>query len=399
MSPPVRTSRRVDIHVHLPVRTIVLLLLSGLLVWAVLRVWPEIVFLSISLLLSIALDPVVTWMERRGLSRGVGVMLLALFSLGVVGVVVGAVLPPLADQLVDLIGNFPAFRARVENRLPRDNPVLTTVVDQIFLLPSSPEVMAEVNKPLIWGRAAVSGLMTTFFVLIATFYLLLDGKRLYAWLLAFVPRQHREKMTQTVPEVCQVVYAYVSGQVITSLLFGAFVAALLATLGVPAVVPLATLAAVCDVVPVVGIIIATAPAVLLALTVSPLTAAIVLGSYVLYHLFETYFVVPRIYGSSLRLSTLAVLLALIIGGTLQGILGAVLVLPMVAAYPIIERIWLRDYLGRDVIADHHALARAANTQRESAVDAVLQGERHNWEERPTWEDTSGAAPAPEVDPS
>jgi predicted PurR-regulated permease PerM len=145
---------------------------------------------------------------------------------------------------------------------------------------------------------------------------------------------------------------------------------------VPAVLPLALLACVCDVIPVVGIIIATVPAVLLALSVSPTAAAVVLASYVIYHLFETYYIVPRFYGSSLRLSTLAVLLALIVGGTLQGVIGSVLVLPLVAAYPLIERIWLKDYLASEVLADHSALARAAETGSEEAVEAVLQGEKH-----------------------
>ena len=166
--------------------------------------------------------------------------------------------------------------------------------------------------------------MTTFFVLVATLYLLLDGKRLYAWLLAYVPRSHRDRMAETVSQVSHVVYAYVRGQVITSLAFALFAGLVLTLLGVPAALPLALLAGACDVIPMVGIVIATAPAALLAMTLSPVTAATVVGCYTLYHLLETYLIVPRVYGKTLRLSTLAVLLALIIGGALQGLLGAVL---------------------------------------------------------------------------
>ena len=70
------------------------------------------------------------------------------------------------------------------------------------------------------------------------------------------------------------------------------------------------------------------------------------------------------------------LLALIVGGTIQGILGAVLVLPLVAAYPIIERIWLRDVLAPEVLRDHEALAEAVETGNEQAIDAVLSGQEH-----------------------
>ena len=105
-------------------------------------------------------------------------------------------------------------------------------------------------------------------------------------------------------------------------------------------------------------------------------AAGVLGLYVLYHVIETYVLVPRIYGRRLQLSTLAVLLALVVGGTLQGILGAILILPLVAAYPIIERIWLHDYLSSEVIKDHAALERAVESGSDAAVEAVLKGQKH-----------------------
>jgi len=184
------------------------------------------------MLLAVALEPFVAWMGRRNVSRALSVSLLALLLLALIAVGIGVVLPPLADQLGDLVTNFPAFRARVEHRLPQGNFMLRTVVDQIFELPSSPEVLASVHEPLIWGRAAVSGVMTTFFVVVTTLYLLIDGKRLYAWLLAYVPRTHRERMAETVSGVSQVVYAYVRGQVVTSLLFAVFSAGVLALLSV-----------------------------------------------------------------------------------------------------------------------------------------------------------------------
>jgi predicted PurR-regulated permease PerM len=109
---------------------------------------------------------------------------------------------------------------------------------------------------------------------------------------------------------------------------------------------------------------------------SPGTALAVVGAYLVYHLFETYFLLPRIYGNKLKISTLSVLLALIVGGRLQGISGAVLVLPLVAAHPIIERHWLGAYLRSRVLTDHQALADAAETGSEVAIDAVLNGEKH-----------------------
>jgi predicted PurR-regulated permease PerM len=373
MPPP--PPRSTDVHFHVPNQTIFKVLATAVVVWAILKLWPEVVFLSISLVLAIALNPFVEWMSRGRLPRSIGIGILAILTLLVLGAIGAFVLPPLGRQAADIAQDLPAFHANLQQRISPENAPLKKVVDELFLLPSSPEVAAELKKPRVWGRSAAYGLTTMILVLVTTLYLLLDGKRLYVWLLAYVPRAHREKMALTVPEVSKVVYAYVRGQFLTSLLFGIVAAIVLKLLGVPAVLPLAIFAAVCDVIPVVGIIVAIAPAVLLGLTVSPFAALGVLGFYGGYHLVETYVIVPRVYGKTLRLSTLTVLLALIVGATLGGILGAVLILPIVAAYPIIERIWLGNYLSQEVIEDHKALEKAHGTGSETAMDAVLQGEK------------------------
>lgn len=362
-------------ELHIPTKTILKVLGWIFLATVAVKLWPELVYLSLSLLLAIALAPLVNRMTRIGLSRGMSVSLIALFMLAIAAVLVAFVLPPLVRQGGEVASNFSGFRERAQQHLP-ENPLLKHLVTQLLLLPTKPEVARQLNKPLVWGQMALSGVTTTIVVLIIALYFVLDGRRLYAWMLAYVPRQHREKMALTVPEVSEVVFGYVRGQLLTSALFALFSGIVLTALGVPAALPLALLAGICDIIPVVGIVIATAPAMLMALTVSPSTAVVVATLYVAYHLLEAYVIVPRVYGKSLRLSTLSVLLALIVGGSLQGIIGAVIVLPLVAAYPIVERIWLRDYLGREVIQDHSALARAAETGRDTAIDAVLNGEEH-----------------------
>jgi predicted PurR-regulated permease PerM len=376
-APPAR--ERVDLHVHLPTRTVVKVLLTLIAVWAGLRLWPQFVLLLISLLLAVALHPVVTSLERRGLRRGAAVGLLTLLMCAVAAVLVTVVFTSLAEQLSKLVQEFPALRDRVVERVPAAYPTLKRVVREVFALPSSPEVAAHLKRPLALGTVALSGVVSMFIALIVTIYLLLDGKRLYAWLIAYIPRVHRERMAITAGEVSEVVCAYVRGQAIISALFTAYAALVLSVLRVPAVLPLAILAGLCDVIPVVGVVLATAPAVLLAVTVSPATAAIVLACYVAYHVIESYLIVPRVYGSRLRLSTLAVVLALLVGTTLQGLIGAVLVLPLVAAYPIIERIWLASYLAPDVVKDHNALAKTDGETHAAVVEAVLQGEKHPWE--------------------
>jgi predicted PurR-regulated permease PerM len=249
-------------------------------------------------------------------------------------------------------------------------------MSEIFDLPSSPEVAHSLRRPLAWGQVVLESALAAVMVLVLSVYLLLDGKRTYAWLLAYVPRRHRSKMAETVPAVSEVVMAYVQGQLLTSLLAGGYAFAALTILRVPSALPLAVLAAICDVLPILGVFISTIPAAFFALTVSPFAAAAVVVLYLLYHAIENYVIIPRVYGRRLRLSPLVVLIALIVGGSLYGVLGAVLILPVFAAYPIIEKIWLTDYLSDEVVADHAELAEAAATGEDRAIDAVLQGEEH-----------------------
>jgi predicted PurR-regulated permease PerM len=368
------TSARRDLHV--PMTTILKLIGSGFGLWAVWLLWPEFLLFLIAILLAVTLHPAVAWLERKRIARGVSVIVIASFALALLALFVVFVLPPLTAQMTHLLQDIPAFQTRILDKIPGRYPVVQALIREIFAWSASPKTITLFERSFAWGQSAVSVLVTAAIVVVLTLYLLLDGKSLYAWLLAFVPRTHREKVATTMDEVSDVVHAYVSGQLLVAVLFAIFALALLTLLGVPASVPLAVIAGVCDIIPVLGILLAIVPAALLALAVSPSTAAVVALAYLGYHLVETYFILPRVYGNKLKISTLSVLLALLVGGRLQGIIGAVLVLPLVAAYPIIERHWLAGFLRARVLTDHKALAKAAESGSDVAMDAVINGEKH-----------------------
>ena len=84
-------------------------------------------------------------------------------------------------------------------------------------------------------------------------------------------------------------------------------------------------------------------------------ALIVAGLYVGYHLIENYYIGPKVFGGRLRLSHLAVILAFAVGAEVGGIVGAILALPVAAMYPVLEQVWLKDYLGRDAVETHRRI--------------------------------------------
>ncbi|HVT58379.1 MAG TPA: AI-2E family transporter [Thermoanaerobaculia bacterium] len=361
--------------------TILKIVTALALVWAVCELWQFLILCAFALLLATTAEPLVTWAERRGLARGVAVLLLGLIGVALIAAAMFFVAPPFVEQIQALLHNLGGLSRHVVEQVRPTSPFFAGVLAQVFELPHSPQVATWLRKPLLWGQVAVGAVVASAFAFMLMLYLIYHGRQTYAWLLAYMPRRHRQKMAETIPEVSDVVLAYMRAQIVTTLIFTAFAFAVLTIFHVPASLPLAVLAGICDVIPLIGIVIATTPAVLLALTVSRLAATAVLALYLLYAAFEGYVLVPRLYGRHLRLSPLVVLIALAVGGRLQGIAGALLILPLVAAYPIIERIWLSGYLGDHVLDDHSALEQAAPGEQPAVVDAVIQGVPH--EESPT----------------
>jgi predicted PurR-regulated permease PerM len=113
--------------------------------------------------------------------------------------------------------------------------------------------------------------------------------------------------------------------------------------------------AVFDVLLLIGFFLFTIPAMAMALTVSPGTALLVGAFYGAYHLFENYFIVPKVYGNRLRLSALTVLISCLAAGMIAGVVGVIIVLPAVASYPVLERYWLRPHLEPDTVEKHVAI--------------------------------------------
>ena len=366
--------RRHSTDLRIPATTFMRIAVAALLAVVIVKLWPFFLIVFSAGLIAVTLHPVAAWIERRGLSRGPAVLVVALALIVVIGGLGALLGPSLGTQISQVVGDYDGFRTHATSHLSPKYGALNRVVEWTLKIPQQPEVGAYFSKPLSWTMRAGEAVGGLALVLVLSLYLLYDGKRLYAWLLAYVPRHHREKAARTVPEVSEVVLAYVSGQVITSALVAFFSGIVLTVFHVPAALPLAVLAGVADVLPFIGVLIFTIPAVLLAFTVSPVAALAVAGAYFAYHLVENYVIVPKVYGNRLRLSTLAVIIALVVGGMLQGVIGALLILPIVAAYPIVEKIWLRDYLSDEVLEDHEILEDAEGGKGEAAVDAVLKGE-------------------------
>jgi predicted PurR-regulated permease PerM len=338
---PAPAEPTVRARLEVPTRTIVKVALALLVLWLGVRLASVLLEVFCALLLTAALDPLVTRLEGRGWRRSTAVAALLGVLLAVTAGLLALTVPPLIRQGTQLATDLPGYLDRSQPYF-RDHPKLYTQV-HTFLDTRAKDPSLYLSHAQAVGTGVVTFVTRSLLVLTMTAYLLVaDGERSLFRLFGYLPPAQRAKVRRALPEVSRVVSGYAVGQVVTSTLFGLFAFGVCLALGVPQPLLLALLAAVADAVPIVGAVLATAPAVLLALTVSPTAAIVVFALYAAYQQVENHVIVPRVYRSTLQISSFGVLVAVAIGAQLLGVVGALIALPVAAAIPVIERIWRED---------------------------------------------------------
>ncbi len=337
-------------RIEIPWQTIFKILLAVLLAFVTIKLWPLCKLVVVSILLAVPLYRLVLWACRKGWPRWLGLLFSSLaFVLALAGLV-ALVSPMVVNQMSGLGQNLPKLKQQVLEHVPAGP--FRNLVEQATSLGNVADVQKLSQKALVAVQAALGGLLDVVLVIALTIYLMVDGPRALQWLVACFPAGQRRKVTKGLENISSRVVAYIIGQSIVSGLFAGYVLLVLSVLHVPMALLLALLAGVLDIVPVLGISISLVLGTLMAMTVSSTSALIVTGLYGAYHILENYLIIPKVYGDKLRLSGLAVLLSMMAGGLTAGLVGAVAVLPLVAAYPALEALWLADELEPEVVKDH-----------------------------------------------
>lgn len=336
---------------HLPFSTIIKILLALLFLACLKVLAPLMMTLFLATFLAVSLAPVVRKLESKKISRSLSIAILTVVLIACVVMVGALIIPQLIQEGSNFLENLPKFKAQILHELSDTNPLRPFIKDflnQHTLIPKTGDI-----APLFsFGNMALSGLTEIILIFVFTIYLIIDGESVVQWFSAFFSEKNQIKIQQTAQEVSIIIYSYVTGQLLASMTSFFYVLTVLSLLQVPSALLLAALAGIFDVLPVLGFFLTVIPAMLFALSVSGTTALIVLACYIFYHGVENYFILPTLYGKRLRVSSFTVLLALIAAGLLAGVEGAIIALPTVASYPIIERIWLRRIVGSDTVAEH-----------------------------------------------
>ena len=340
------------LEIKLPISTIITILSVILLIKACEILSPLFLPLIMAILLAVALEKPLRWLVQKNIPRKYAIGVITLVMAFSVITVVMTIVPSVYREGVAFVDKIPEFRAEILSNLSSDNPLKSIISRNTTKEALTPKA-DHVKNILGAGNVVLGGFGDLFLIFILAIYLLSDGPRMIKWITTYFNRNTQRKIEQTCQETSDVVSAYVIGQFITSALSFIFALTVLLILKVPSAPLLAALAGILDILPVLGFVIAVIPAMLFATEVSTDTPWLVFGLYILYHLIENYVIIPLVYGKKMKVSSFLVFFTLIAAGLLGGIKGAIVILPIVASYPIIEKIWISPYLRREAIADHH----------------------------------------------
>lgn len=298
----------------------------------------QLIWIGIAFFFAVALSPAVQRIPtaRRGTS------VLVVFGAAVVIFLLlgAAVIPPLVAQSESLGDRTAEVVVEMQT-----TPWMADLLHRFNVPDSAREQQEQLFRGLSGaglslldvGKSLFGSLAATVTILGLTVFMLLEGP---TWIALFMGTQtpsRRERIDHVAGQMYRAVTGYVTGNLLTSVIAGVAAAIVMAVVGVPYVVPLAVLVAVLDLVPLVGATLGALVVILVALFQGWVVALIMLAFFVVYQQLENHVLQPLVYGRTVQMSPLLVLVSVLIGASLAGIVGALVAIPVAASVQILIR--------------------------------------------------------------
>jgi predicted PurR-regulated permease PerM len=295
--------------------------------------------IGLSLFLAIGLDPAVVWLTERRLPRWTAVLVVVLTVLLFVGAFVAAAVGPISREIHLLQVKIPMWKSQAESgkgwlgHLAQEFHLQSQLRSGSLTKKISPQAVA--GGVVGAGKIVISAVSAVVIVIVLTLYFLVALPAVRRLYLRLVPRTRRTRVAALSDEVLSRVGGFVLGNLLTSIVAGFGTWVWLTIFGVPYPLLLALLVAIFDLIPMVGSTIAGVIVSLVALTVSLPLAIATLAFYIGYRLFEDYLLTPRVMRHTVRISPGITIVAVLVGGVLLGLLGAVIAIPIAAGVQLI----------------------------------------------------------------
>lgn len=298
--------------------------ITGFLIalWITFLIKDILLMLFVAVILVSALSPVVNFLSRFKVPKPLSIAITYIIIIGVFTGVIALIMPTLIEQTSKLIVNLPEFLAKAFDIANVDRSVVQSELSNLS------------RNAFSLTLAIFDNILTIIFLLVITFYLLLEKDNIESRVsLLFVGREERVK--RLISEIQEKLGAWLRGQFILSLIIGSITYLGLILFNIPYALPLAILAGILEVVPTIGPIISSVPAIILAYTISPVWALGVGAMYFVIQQLENHLIVPQVMKRAVGLNPLVVILAIAIGGRLLGFVGALLAVPIAVVLQVI----------------------------------------------------------------
>lgn len=297
-----------------------------------------LVLIGVAFFLAIGLEPAASWLVNRGLRRWLATTLVFVVFLAALGGFVAAAIPPLVQQAGDLIHQMPHYLQQAQDH----SSAIGKLNDRFHLQQRITDAIngsggSSLNEVVSAGTAVFGAVADSLIVIVLTVYFLADMPRIRTALYRLVPHTRRPRAILIGDEVFAKVGAYVLGNILISVITGVATFIWLIAFGVPYPLLLAIFVAVLDLVPIVGSTIAGIVVAVVALTVSLPVCIATIVFFVVFRLLEDYLLVPRIIGRAVKVPALITVVAVLIGGALLGIVGALVAIPIAAALQLLTQ--------------------------------------------------------------
>jgi predicted PurR-regulated permease PerM len=291
-----------------------------------------LVLIGLGLFIAAGLDPVVSWLTRRRVPRGAAVVIVLLALAGVTGGFMAAAIPPLAAQTSSLIAELPHYAHVLQNH----NSELGRLNAKYHIQQHLSHLLATRSSALIGGvlgagTLVLDTLTSTLVVTVLVVYFLAGMPQIKLFFYRLAPGSRRARVILLGDDIFAKVGGFVLGNVATSVIAGLGTYLWMQAFGIPYPILLALFVALLDLIPVIGSTVGGAVVSLVALTVSLPVAIATLAFYIGYRLFEDYLLTPRIMGSAVKVPAVVSVVAVLVGGALLGIIGALVAIPVAAA--------------------------------------------------------------------
>ncbi len=290
--------------------------------WLLWVIRDVVVIVTFTIILSAALHPSISWLERRGIPRPAGVLSLYVVLLGLATIIILTFAPVVSDQIPQLVVALAHVATRIVHSVGAQSDIGAAIANSISGVVSSAGTNAYRSVQIIsnGGFVAILGGLLVYFLTV-------EHGSFRRFLSSLLPAQFRPALLDIGDTVEQRLSLWLRGQLTLGLIIGVMSYIALYVLHVPYAFVLALIAGMTELIPMIGPYLGMLPAAVIGFTVSPLTGTLVIASYFVIQQLENNFIVPKIVSQAVGLSPVVVFLALLVGAHVAGMVGIILAVP------------------------------------------------------------------------